>query len=266
MNRRTFIQLVGTSSLLGISVKGETITPASAESAIPKTMSEGSFHIGMVIFDQMTNLDFVGPVDMFSRVPQIKLHILAKSTQPLTTDSGVRVLANLTLNDAPALDMLFVPGGPGVTALMEDAEVLDFLRRRAPAAKWVTSVCTGALVLGSAGLLRGYRVATHWASMGILPLLGAIPVAERVVIDRNRITGGGVTAGVDFALTAIAQQFGEPAAQLVQLINEYDPAPPFNAGSPATAPAAVLEKAREQVKDLTAARRAAALRAASRFD
>lgn len=265
MNRRTFSQLLSTSIIGGIAAGEKIMAQTNTTPADKTALSKTSFHIGMVIFDQMTNLDFVGPADVFSRVPQIEIHVLAKSTEPVTTDSGVRVLADMTLSDAPALDMLFVPGGPGTTALMEDAEILKFLGQRAPSAKWITSVCTGALILGAAGLLRGYNAATHWAAMEILPLLGAKAVNERVVIDRNRITGGGVTAGIDFALTIIAKQFGDEQAQLAQLVTEYNPAPPFKAGSPESAPTAIITKARELTKNLTASRRAAAIRAAQKF-
>jgi cyclohexyl-isocyanide hydratase len=148
---------------------------------------------------------------------------------------------------------------------MEDEEVLSFLRDRAPRAQWVTSVCTGALVLGAAELLRGYRAATHWNAMEILPLLGAQPVAERVVVDRNRITGGGVTAGIDFGLTVVAQLFGASVAQMIQLGSEYDPAPPFDSGSPATAPPELVARFRQRMQPLTERRRATATRAAARF-
>jgi cyclohexyl-isocyanide hydratase len=148
---------------------------------------------------------------------------------------------------------------------MEDSAVLAFLRDRAPAAQWITSVCTGALVLGAAGLLRGYRAATHWSAMDILPVLGAEPVDERVVIDRNRITGGGVTAGIDFGLTVVGRLFGDDMAQLIQLGQEYNPQPPFNAGSPRTAPAAVVERYRTLTAKQTEDRRAAAVRAARTF-
>lgn len=221
--------------------------------------------IGMIIYDRMTNLDFVGPADMFSRQPSVKIHVLAKSHGPVITDSGTRVLPSGTLQDAPKLDILFIGGGPGSTQLMEDEEVLAFLQDRAGEAQWITSVCTGALVLGAAGLLQGYKAASHWTTMDILPLLGATPVHQRVVIDRNRITGGGVTAGIDFALKVIATILGDEQAQLVQLGSEYNPEPPFDAGSPSTAPAAVVEKFLRLSGKMTQARIAAAQRAAGRF-
>lgn len=224
------------------------------------------FRIGMIIYDRMTNSDFVGPCDVFARVSAAKVHVLAKACDPITTDAGHRVLADLTLQEAPELDMLFVPGGPGSTALMDDPEVLEFLTKRAPRAKYITSVCTGALVLGAAGLLRGYRAATHWTAMEVLPLLGAIPVAERVVVDRNRITGGGVTAGIDFGLVVVKTMWGDRMAQMIQLGQEYDPHPPFNAGSPRTAPPEIVEHFRKIYSGQTAARMVAARRAVARFD
>lgn len=219
----------------------------------------------MIIFDKMTNLDFAAPADMFSRVRQAKVHVLAKTADYVTTDSGGRVLPDMALRDAPELDMLFIGGGPGVGALMEDSEMLDFLRARAPRAKWMTSVCTGGLVLGAAGLLRGYKAATHWTAMEILPILGAEPVYRSVVVDRNRITGGGVTAGIDFGLTVIATLFGPEQAQLIQLGNEYDPKPPFDAGSPLKAPQTIVAKFRSMTAGMTRLRREAATRAAQHF-
>jgi len=229
------------------------------------TATPSAFRFGLLIFDDMTNLDFAGPADIFARVPGAETVVFAKSDQPVRTDSGGRVLPDCRLADAPPLDLVFVGGGPGTLALMEDEEVLSFLRDRAPRAQWVTSVCTGALVLGAAELLRGYRAATHWNAMEILPLLGAQPVAERVVVDRNRITGGGVTAGIDFGLTVVAQLFGASVAQMIQLGSEYDPAPPFDSGSPATAPPELVARFRQRMQPLTERRRATATRAAARF-
>jgi cyclohexyl-isocyanide hydratase len=242
------------------------IADAATERAeIPMADNGRPFHIGMVIFDGMTTLDFAGPADVLSRPPMAKVFVLAKSLDPVTTDTRGRILPDLALRDAPELDMLFIGGGIGVAPVMEDKEILDFLRERAPSAKWITSVCTGALVLGAAGLLRGYKATTHWTSMEILGLLGAEPVNERVVIDRNRITGGGVTAGIDFGLIVANQLWGLETAQLLQLGAEYDPHPPFNSGSPSTAPSAVVERFRKIMTRSIADRRAAAMRVASTF-
>lgn len=218
------------------------------------------FHIGMLVFPGMTQLDFAGPLEVLARMPGAQIHVLGKERAPVLTDIGQAVLPQLALAESPALDMLFVGGGPGATALMEDVHVLDFLREHAPAAQWITSVCTGALVLGAAGLLRGYRATTHWTAMEVLPLLGAEPVHERVVVDRNRITGGGVTAGIDFGLAVAAQLHGEAVAKGLQLGMEYDPRPPFDCGSPATAPAELVAQVRGRAASITEARLAAAAR------
>lgn len=223
------------------------------------------YRIGMVVFEQMTLLDFAAPQDAFARLQGATVHVIGKSLAPLATDSAIRVTPDTTLESAPDLDLLFIGGGSGVNALMEDEVMLDFLRQRAARAQWITSVCTGALVLGAAGLLRGYRAATHWAYMEALPILGAEPVHERVVIDRNRITGGGVTAGLDFGLVVVAKLFGERTAQLIQLGEEYNPAPPYDAGSPDKAPPDVVTQLRGALAGNLAARLAIARRAAAKF-
>jgi cyclohexyl-isocyanide hydratase len=225
-------------------------------------MEPKPFTIGMIAFDMMTNIDFVGPCDVFARVRAARSIILAKSLDPITTDSGYRMLPEMRLADAPDLDMIFVPGGPGSTKLMEDPEILSFLRERGPKAAWVTSVCTGALILGAAGLLKGYRAATHWSAMEVLPLLGATPVKDRVVIDRNRVTGGGATAGIDFGLTLVAHIWGEDQARLIQMGSEYNPQPPFDAGHPDRAPD-VAARFREIAAGMIAARMEAAGRIAA---
>jgi cyclohexyl-isocyanide hydratase len=223
-----------------------------------------ALQIGMVIFPGMTALDFSAPLDVFARLPGAQVHILAKTLDPVKTDIGFLEMPTMTLASAPKLDLLFIGGGPGVTSLMEDEEVLHFFTAHAPLAQWVTSVCTGALVLGAAGLLRGYKAATHWAAMEVLPLLGAEPANERVVIDRNRITGGGVTAGLDFGLAVAAQLYGAGTAQAMQLAMEYDPHPPFDTGSPRSAPADLVAHVREKLRPVTQARLAAAHRVALR--
>jgi len=212
------------------------------------------FQIGMLVFPGMTALDFAAPLEFFARMPDTRVHVLAKTMEPVATDIGMHTMPTLRMKDAPRLDLLFIGGGPGINALMEDQETIAFLAARAPEAQWITSVCTGALVLGAAGLLRGYQAATHWASMEVLPLLGATPVHERVVVDRNRITGGGVTAGVDFALTVAAQLHGVEWAQAIQLALEYDPRPPFPGGSPATAAPELVATVRASLGDWTQAR------------
>lgn len=214
--------------------------------------------IGFLIFADMTQLDFTGPYEVFARLPDTLVHVVAKRVGPVRTDRGLVLVPTVTCAACPPLDVIIVPGGPGQQALMDDAEVLGFLRAQAKGARYVTSVCTGALVLGAAGLLTGYRATTHWLSLPLLEMFGAIPVDERVVIDRNRVTGGGVTAGIDFGLRLAAELHGEAVAQRIQLQMEYSPAPPFDAGSPATAPKAVVEAVRRAAAALVEERRKSA--------
>ncbi|MGE0829008.1 MAG: DJ-1/PfpI family protein [Hyphomonadaceae bacterium] len=199
--------------------------------------------IGFVLFPNLTQLDFTGPLQVLARLPKAKTHIIAKSREPVPSDCGLSLVPTATFAEAPALDLLCIPGGFGVDAAIEDAETLDFVRRQAAGATYVTSVCTGAFILGAAGLLRGKRATTHWAYHRYLARFGAIPVAARVVRDGNLFTGGGVTAGIDFALTLMAEIAGADVAQAVQLGLEYDPQPPFAAGAPNAAPASVRHAA-----------------------
>jgi cyclohexyl-isocyanide hydratase len=191
----------------------------------------------MLVFPGMTILDLIGPQQFFAVAPGRTTHLLWKSRDPVVSDTGVPILPTATFEEAPEeLEILFVPGGfQGASAVIEDPQVLDFLAGRGERATYVTSVCTGALILGAAGLLQGYQATTHWAYHDLLPLVGAEPVAARVVEDRNRITGGGVTSGIDFGLTLLARLTSEEYAQGWQLGTEYDPHPPFDAGAPAKA-------------------------------
>ena len=218
--------------------------------------------IGMLIFEDMTQLDFTGPWEVFSRLPGCEIRVMSRSLQPVTARGGLKIVPDTTIDSAPQLDLLFVPGGEGIAGLMEDRKVLEFLRRQAQHARYVTSVCTGALVLGAAGLLKGYRATTHWNSVELLPIFGATLAPGRVVIDRNRITGGGVTAGIDFALTIAREVAGEEAAKRIQLAMEYNPAPPFNCGHPGTADPAIVEAELRRRAPLQAARLEQAKRAA----
>ncbi len=202
----------------------------------------------MLAFPRMTQLDLTGPFEVFSRFPEVTVDIAWKTTRPVEDANGLKIVPSVKLKKAAQADILFVPGGPGQMALMQDDEVLDFLRRQAAGAKYVTSVCTGSLVLAAAGLLSGYRATCHWLSLADLGLFGAGPVAERVVIDRNRVTGAGVTSGLDFALALMAEVFGAERARRVALAMEYDPQPPFAGGSPASA----LPEDLEAVKSFTA--------------
>ena len=221
--------------------------------------------IGFLVFPNVTQLDLTGPVQVFSSVPGAKLHLIWKRIEPVQSDSVLVLTPTTTFAECPQLDVICVPGGFGTGDLLNDEEVLAFLRKQAEGAKFVTSVCTGSLVLGAAGLLRGFRAATHWAAMDGLPPFGAIPTKTRVCIDRNRITGGGVTAGIDFALTVVSMLLDQTTAQMIQLRLEYNPAPPFNAGSPDSAPPDVLAMVNERAAPYQARRREAVLRAAARL-
>ncbi|WP_437938306.1 DJ-1/PfpI family protein [Sorangium sp. So ce341] len=224
-------------------------------------------HIAMLIYPGFTALDLIGPQTAFSILEDTKIHLVWKTLDPITTDSGITLSPTATFDTCPEeLEILFVPGGvAGTIAVMKDGEVLDFLAARAEQASYVTSVCTGSLVLGAAGLLRGYRATTHWAFREVLPLLEAERVDARYVEDRNRITGGGVTSGIDFGLRIAAKMRGEAAAQTAQLVMEYDPDPPFQAGSPESAPAAVVEGLRGRIAPALAQASEAAEQAAVRW-
>ncbi len=199
--------------------------------------------IGMLLYPGFTMLDLVGPLTVFSM--HSKLHLLWKTLEPVASDSGVAMVPTTLLSDCPEkLDVLFVPGGFGTEAAMADAELIAFLQAAAQRADYITSVCSGALLLGAAGLMKGYRATTHWAVHDELSQFGAQPVKARVVTDRNRISGGGVTAGIDFGLTVLAQLRGADVARMVQLMMEYDPQPPFDAGSPEKAGHVVVNAAR----------------------
>ncbi len=222
-------------------------------------------NIGMLIFPDMTQLDFTGPYEVFAQLPGCSISVIAKSLEPVAAKGGLRFLPDTTLDSSPKLDLVFVPGGPGTGALLEDREVLEFLRRQSAGARYVTSVCTGALVLGAAGLLKGYKATTHWLSLGLLAEFGATPLPDRVVTDRNRITGGGVTAGIDFALTVAAEVAGVDKAKSIQLLIEYNPAPPFSCGHPDTADAGIVGGVRGAMAPLQAQRLALAQRAAKLY-
>ena len=222
-------------------------------------------HIGILIYPNVTQLDATGPAQVLARVPGAVMHMIWKTRDPIPTDAGFSIVPNTTFADCPRLDLICVPGGGGQVELMTDPETLDFLRQQAATARYVTSVCTGSLVLGAAGLLKGYRSACHWAWRDMLKDFGAIPVAERVVRDRDRISGGGVTAGIDFGLTVAAELAGEEVAKSIQLVLEYDPQPPFDSGSPEKAGAERVKRIRERLAPLLQSRRRANAEAAARM-
>lgn len=217
-------------------------------------------HIGALIFPRMDQIDFTGPFEVLSRVPDSTFHVMGKDREPIRDIKGLILTPEMTIAEAPRLDVLMVPGGYGQEDLMDDEAVLSFIREQAANAKFVFSVCTGALVCGAAGLLMGVRSTTHWASFHLLPYFGAIPVDRRVVVDGKHVSAAGVTAGIDGALTVAALLRGDLAAQQIQLGLEYAPEPPFHSGTPKTAPAEVLAAAREEMREFTAQRLATAIR------
>jgi cyclohexyl-isocyanide hydratase len=221
--------------------------------------------IGSLVFEGLDQIDLTGPFEVLSRIPNATYRLYAKTDAPVRDLKGLRLTPDATLAAAPQLDVLHVPGGHGQEALMEDEEILGWIRRQAAGAHSIFSVCTGALICGAAGLLKGRRATTHWASFHLLPLFGAIPVNERVVVDGAWVFAAGVTAGIDGALRLAAELRGEAAAQSIQLHMVYAPEPPFNSGTPETAPAAILEAARQSVRDITARREATAKRIAARL-
>jgi cyclohexyl-isocyanide hydratase len=270
MNRRSFSRLtaLGFATLLGgarqaqsneVSNKSDAVSKISAPQNLEQLESEhmkamqkyGSFMagpkltIGMVVYPGMFLLDLVGPLTVFEALMNREIHLIWKDLNPVNSEGagGIVVTPTTTFKDCPKnLDVLFVPGGvPGTFVMMEDPEVINFLIEQGKSAKYITSVCTGSFILGAAGLLNGYRATSYWSMIDNLREFGATPVRSRVVIDRNRITGGGVTAGMDFGLSIVAKLRSPKYAQAIQLYLEYDPAPPFNAGSPNKAPRRVKE-------------------------
>lgn len=223
----------------------------------------------MLTFPKLTQLDLTGPYEVLARFPEVKVELVWKTLDPIEDAFGLRLAPTTTFAECVQADVLFVPGGPGQLMLMQDEETLHFLRHQAAGARWITSVCTGSLVLAAAGLLTGYRATCHWMSLEQLALFDCTPIAERVVRDRNRLTGAGVTSGIDFALTLGAEIFGENQAQRIQLAMEYNPAAPFSAGSPATAGIDLVNQVRapwaafQQRREQAAALAAEALRATS---
>lgn len=221
--------------------------------------------IGSLLFEGIDQIDLTGPFEVLSRIPNSTYRIYGKTAAPVRDLKGLRLTPDATLADAPRLDVLLIPGGPGQEALMNDEEVLAWIRQQAAGACSIFSVCTGALICGAAGLLRGRRATTHWASMHLLPYFGAISVNERVVVDGAWIFAAGVTAGIDGALRLAAELRGDEAAQAIQLYMAYAPEPPFNSGTPETAPAAIVEQSRHSVRDLTAQREETARRIATKL-
>jgi cyclohexyl-isocyanide hydratase len=206
-----------------------------------------TLQIGILVFPDVQQLDLTGPYEVFASIPGAKVQLIWKDCTPISSATGLVLTPTMTFTECPTLDVLCVPGGRGINALLQDSEVLAFLRAQAARARYVSSVCTGALVLGAAGLLKGRRATTHWDSHEFLAKFGAVPTHGRVVRDGNLFTAGGVTAGIDFGLTVVAELLGKSQAQTIQLGHEYAPEPPFQAGTPATASPDVVAAAKERL-------------------
>jgi cyclohexyl-isocyanide hydratase len=220
--------------------------------------SQPQHTIGLVIYPDMTQLDITGPHQVFASMPNTQVLLLWKTLQPVVSNGGLTIVPTTTFDECPQLDVLCVPGGVfGAVEMMQDTQMLAFLLKQAQTAKYVTAVCTGSLILASAGLLKGYRAACHWAFREHLTLMGIEVSNERVVVDRNRITGGGVTAGIDFALTIAAMLCGEDTAKFIELMLEYNPAPPFGVGSPEKAGSRLVQAVLKVAKPLIEASRIA---------
>lgn len=226
----------------------------------PKT----PLQIGVLVFEGMTSLDALGPFEVLARTPDSVCQLVWKNRVPVKGDTGLLVTPTVSFADAPQFDVIVVPGGPGQNELMADDELLGFLRRQAQGAQWVTSVCTGSLLLAAAGLLDGYKATCHWLSLDFLRLFPVHVVPERVVIDRNRVTGAGVTSGLDFAFVLLDLLRGEDVARKLQLMLEYDPAPPFDSGHPRVADGETVAAVRAMAGAMLARREAVCAEAARR--
>jgi len=221
--------------------------------------------IGSLMFDGIDQIDLTGPFEVLARIPNSTYRLYGKTGDMIRDLKGLRLTPDASIAEAPQLDILHIPGGRGQEALMEDEEVLGWIRQQAAGAHSIFSVCTGALVCGAAGLLKGRRATTHWASFHLLPYFGAIPVNERVVIDGNWIFAAGVTAGIDGALRLAAELRGDDAAKAIQLHMVYAPEPPFDSGTPETAPAHILEQTRASLAEITSQRETTARRIADKL-
>jgi cyclohexyl-isocyanide hydratase len=229
------------------------------------TSSHQSFQLGAIVFPAFDQADVTGPFEVLSRIPGSSFHILSKDLYSVRDVHGLIIRPQKTLREAPQLDVLVVPGGSGQEAVMDDETILEFIRQQAKCAKYVFSVCTGALICGAAGLLRGTKATTHWSAFHLLEYFGAIPTKARVVVDGKHVSTAGVTAGFDGALRVAQLLCGDEVAQTIQLAIEYAPNPPFNSGTPGDAPDHVLASARAAVQDITEARLRTAQRISSRL-
>jgi cyclohexyl-isocyanide hydratase len=273
MDRRNFAKQMGAALMAaglpgGLRAAAQEAKGSGNASTMPHPMPSGPpLQIAMLVYPGMTAMDMVAPQLIFSGLMNSDVHLVWRSKDPVTSDTGIPIIPTMTFAECPAeLDILFVGGGTrGTWALMNDPEVMALFQSRGARAKLVTSVCTGSLVLGAAGLLNGYKATSHWVARDLLPLVGAIPVNARVVEDRNRITGAGVTAGMDFALRVASRLRGEEYAQILELANEYDPQPPFKSGNPQDASPKVKEFVSSYYAPATEEARAQALKARRRL-
>jgi cyclohexyl-isocyanide hydratase len=216
-------------------------------------MTHEPLNVVVLLFPNVTQLDFTGPAQVFSKFPNAQVHLAWHTLKPVPTDAGWCIVPTTTLDDCPPADVLFVPGGAGAFELFTDDAALEFVRRQAANARWITSVCTGSFALAAAGLLTGYQATSHWASLQMLAEFGVTPVSKRVVRDRNRITGAGVTSGIDFAFVLAAELYGNEIARNIQLAIEYDPEPPFDHGSPGKADPHYVQEILTATSDLRGA-------------
>jgi cyclohexyl-isocyanide hydratase len=231
----------------------------------PMIPHDEPLQIGSLLFEGLDQIDLTGPFEVLSRIPNATYRIYGSSLAPARDVKGLRLAPDATLDEAPRLDVLHVPGGPGQEALMDDEAVLGWVRHQAGGARIVFSVCTGALICGAAGLLEGRRATTYWAALHLLPYFGAMPVDERVVVDGTLVCAAGVTAGIDGALRVAALLRGDAAAETIQLYMQYAPEPPFNAGSPETAPPEAVAEVRGAAAEIMARREVTARRIAKRL-
>jgi cyclohexyl-isocyanide hydratase len=208
------------------------------------------YNIGMLLFPELTLQDFAGPYDVFIREQSFNVYTVSENTDPFRVEGGLVLQSQYNFSDCPPIDILFVPGGRGITSLLDNDVYLSFLKSRAQDAAYITAVCTGSLLLAAAGLLSGYKATTHWRSISLLKMFGVEAIQQRVVKDRNRITGGGITAGIDFGLQVTAWIAGEDAAKTIQLLLEYHPEPPFESGNVKTAEPHIIDEAMKQTQSL----------------
>lgn len=282
MNRRTFTKTLTAAAVVAMlpnrftanaQQAGDTASAETLKKRHMAMMNGPKLEIAMLVFPDFYLPDLINPLAIFEGLMNTNIHLVWKSLEPFKTGSGGRqnlipITPTCLFKDCPNnLDVLFVPGGsPGTLAVMEDPKVLNFLAEKGKTARFVTSVCTGSIILGAAGLLKGYKATSHWNTFDLLPFFGAIPTKERVVTDRNRITGGGVTAGLDFGLTIAAKLRDEDYAKGTQLILEYNPQPPFDAGSPETAGKELTGLMSEMLAPSHKAMREAAIRSQKRLN